>query len=342
MSHSLHSRPSVCVVVPVYNEEAVLPELWRRLNAVAAGAADYAFRFVFVDDGSRDGSYPAIAAMAVGDPRVTAIKLSRNFGKEAAMTAGLDHSQATHPSDWVIVIDADLQDPPELMPDLLAKAREGYDVVYAKRHARLGETWQKIFFAHAFYRLMGALNPGFRIPSDTGDYRVMSARAVQAVNRLRESHRFMKGIFAWVGFPSAELLYDRDPRLGGASKFNFLKLLNLAIDGITSFSTAPLRIATYMGLLVSVVAFLFAILIVVKTLMYGDPVAGFPTLVTSILFIGGVQLLCLGIIGEYVGRIYGETKRRPLYLVDRCVSQDSSPVQGAESAPSSQRAFQAK
>ncbi len=331
MSHSPTERPTVCIVVPGYNEEAVLPELWRRLSAVVAGAADYEFRFVFVDDGSRDGTYAVMAALALSDPRITAIKLSRNFGKEAAMTAGLDHADA----DWIVVIDADLQDPPELIPDLLAKAQQGFDVVYARRHVRLGETWQKKFFAHLFYRLMGALNPGFQIPSDTGDYRVMSARAVKAINQLRETHRFMKGIFAWVGFPSAELLYDRDPRQDGASKFNFINLLNLAIDGITSFSTAPLRIATYMGLLVSITAFLFAIAIVVKTLLYGDPVAGFPTLVTSILFIGGVQLLCLGIIGEYVGRIYGESKQRPLYVIERSVSQGTagSPVQ---------RAFQAK
>lgn len=336
MSHSPANRPSVCVVVPVYNEEAVLPELWQRLSAVAAAGGDYAFRFVFVDDGSRDGTYPALAALAASDPRVGAIKLSRNFGKEAAMTAGLDYSQGGQHADWVVVIDADLQDPPELIPELLAKAREGFDVVYARRQLRRGETWQKKFFAHQFYRLMGALNPGFQIPADTGDYRVMSARAVQAVNRLRESHRFMKGIFAWIGYPSTELLYDREPRHDGASKFNFIKLLNLAIDGITSFSTAPLRIATYMGLLVSIVAFLFAILIVIKTLIYGDPVAGFPTLVTSILFIGGVQLLCLGIIGEYVGRIYGESKQRPLYLIERCVDQ------GGDGASSAQRAFQEK
>ncbi len=326
MSHSrTSSPPTVCVVVPVYNEEAVLPKLWQRLTAVADATPDYAFRFVFVDDGSHDRSHSVVAAMALADARVTAIKLSRNFGKEAAMTAGLDHARG----DWVVVIDADLQDPPELIPDLLAKAREGYDVVYARRHVRRGETWQKKFFAHLFYRLMSALNPEFQIPSDTGDYRVMSARAVQAVNTLRESHRFMKGIFAWVGFPSAELLYDRDPRRGGASKFNFLKLMNLAIDGITSFSTAPLRIATYMGLIVSVIAFLFAIIIVIKTLIHGDPVAGFPTLVTSILFIGGVQLLCLGIIGEYVGRIYGESKQRPLYLVEQRVGQEASSEQGA-------------
>ncbi len=316
----MSSVSTVAVIVPIYNEAAILGELWRRLLAVASGAERRQFRFVFVDDGSQDGTFEALLALAAKDARITVIKLSRNFGKEAALTAGLDGVD----SDWTVVIDADLQDPPELIPALLAKADEGYDVVYARRRIRHGETWMKKTSAHLFYRAMGALNPAFEIPRDTGDYRVMSRRAVQAVGELRETHRFMKGIFAWVGFPSAEVLYDREPRHQGRSKFGFIKLLNLAIDGITSFSTAPLRIATYLGLLVSVVAFLFAAVIVIKTLLYGDPVAGFPTLVTSILFIGGVQLLCLGIIGEYIGRIYGESKRRPLYVIDRQVGGAAS------------------
>jgi glycosyltransferase involved in cell wall biosynthesis len=319
MSRSETRPPLVGIIVPVFNEAEVLWELWRRLEIVISRADAYAFRVIFVDDGSRDSSFNELERLAARDPRITAIKLSRNFGKEAAMTAGLDFVDG----DWTVIIDADLQDPPELMIDMLTKAAEGYDVVFARRHVRHGETWQKKFFAHLFYRLMGALNPGFRLPADTGDYRVMSRRAVEAVLKLRETHRFMKGIFAWIGYPSAEVLYDREPRHEGQSKFNFLKLLNHAIDGITSFSTAPLRIATYMGLLVSMAAFIYGSLIVIQTLMFGNPVAGFPTLITSVLFIGGVQLLCLGIIGEYVGRIYGETKQRPLYLVERVVRSAS-------------------
>ncbi|MES0873542.1 glycosyltransferase family 2 protein [Sinimarinibacterium thermocellulolyticum] len=318
----------MCVIVPVFNEAAVVGELWRRIDAVAARAPRYAFRIVFVDDGSRDGSFDELTRLAAHDPRITALKLSRNFGKEAAMTAGLDFAVG----DWTVIIDADLQDPPELMLEMLAKAEQGYDVVYARRHARRGETWQKKFFAHLFYRLMGALNPGFDLPRDTGDYRVMSRRAVAAVLRLRETHRFMKGIFAWIGFPSAEVLYDREPRHEGRSKFSFLKLLNHAIDGITSFSTAPLRIATYLGLLVSLAAFVYGSVIVVQTLLYGNPVAGFPTLITSVLFIGGVQLLCLGIIGEYVGRIYGESKQRPLYLIERVVGAAPAVASGTQGA----------
>jgi polyisoprenyl-phosphate glycosyltransferase len=317
MSHLEHSRSDVSIVIPVFNEAGVVDELWQRIEAVIAKATGYAFRVIFVDDGSRDRTFQKLSALAKRDPRVSVIKLSRNFGKEAAMTAGLDFVD----SSWTIIIDADLQDPPELMIDMLAKAEEGFDVVFARRHARLGETWQKRLFAHLFYRLMGALNPGFDIPADTGDYRVMSRRAVDSVLRLRETHRFMKGIFAWVGYPAAEVLYDRDPRRSGRSKFSFVKLLNHAIDGITSFSTAPLRIATYLGLLVSLAAFVYASVIVVQTLIYGNPVAGFPTLITSVLFIGGVQLLCLGIIGEYVGRIYGESKQRPLYLIESVVNR---------------------
>ncbi len=319
MSRSEPRRPEVSVVIPVFNEAEVLTELWRRIKAVIDGAGEYAFRVVFVDDGSRDCTFGELERLASRDSRITAIKLSRNFGKEAAMTAGLDFVD----SDWTVIIDADLQDPPELMVKMLAKAAQGHDVVFARRHVRHGETWQKKFFAHLFYRLMGALNPSFSLPADTGDYRVMSRRAVEAVLKLRETHRFMKGIFAWIGYPSAEVLYDREPRHEGKSKFNFLKLLNHAIDGITSFSTAPLRLAPYLGLLVSFAAVPYGSLIVIQTLLYGNPVAGFPTLITSVLFIGGVQLLCLGIIGEYVGRIYGETKQRPLYLVERVVRKES-------------------
>jgi len=312
MSNIATEKPSVAVIGPVYNEAEVLPEFWRRLEAVMQDCSDYRFHAVFVDDGSRDTSFAILQQIAAQDERLSAIRFSRNFGKEAAMTAGIDYADA----DWTVIIDADLQDPPELIPQMLRRAGEGYDVVLAHRTSRHGESWHKQFFSHLFYRLMGVLNPGFHLPTDTGDYRVMSRRAIAALARLRESNRFMKGIFAWIGFPTSEVAYERDPRYSGTSKFDFLKLLNHAIDGITSFSTMPLRIATYLGLVVSLLAFTYGIAIVIRTALYGDPVAGFPTLIASILFLGGVQLLCIGIIGEYVGRIYGEAKQRPLYLVE--------------------------
>jgi glycosyltransferase involved in cell wall biosynthesis len=312
MLNTASDKPSVAVVVPVYNEAEVLPEFWRRLQAVMQDCPDYRFHAVFVDDGSRDRSYAILQQIAARDERLSAIRFSRNFGKEAAMTAGIDYADA----DWTVIIDADLQDPPELIPDMLRRAGEGYDMVLAHRTSRHGESWHKQFFSHLFYRLMGILNPGFDLPTDTGDYRVMSRRAIAALARLRESNRFMKGIFAWIGFPTSKVAYERDPRYSGKSKFDFLKLLNHAIDGITSFSTMPLRIATYLGLLVSLLAFTYGIIIVIRTTLHGDPVAGFPTLIASILFLGGVQLLCIGIIGEYVGRIYGEAKQRPLYLIE--------------------------
>lgn len=314
------SPSSIVVIVPVFNEAEVLPDLWARLATVADQLPDHDMRIVFVDDGSSDRTFATLAEITEQDARVQVIKFTRNFGKEAAMTAGLDMTDA----QWTVIIDADLQDPPELIPDLLKKANEGYDVVLAHRTTRQGESWQKTFFSDLFYRLMGVLNPSFRLPNDTGDYRLLSREAVLALRRLRESNRFMKGIFAWIGYPTAQVSYDRDPRHRGTSKFNFLKLLNHAIDGITSFSTMPLRIATYVGLAVSMLAFTFGMIVVIRTMIYGDPVAGFPTLIASILFIGGVQLLCLGIIGEYVGRIYGETKNRPLYLIEQVLGHQAA------------------
>ncbi|MDD3764808.1 MAG: glycosyltransferase family 2 protein [Nevskiales bacterium] len=336
MSRSENREPLISVVVPVYNEAEVIAEFWRRLEGAMDGIEGTRFHAIFVDDGSSDGSYDMLRMLAKRDSRVSVLKLSRNFGKESAMTAGLDFARG----EWTVIIDADLQDPPELIPKMLQRAQLGYDVVLARRATRQGESWHKKWFARMFYRLMGALKPGFRLPPDTGDYRLMSRRAVEAIGELRESHRFMKGIFAWIGFPTYELLYDRDPRHDGHSKFNFFKLLNHAIDGITSFSTAPLRFATYFGLFVSLLAFTYGSLIVIKTLIFGEPVAGFPTIMTSILFIGGVQLLCIGVIGEYVGRIYGETKHRPLYLLEEIhgtaptdTPETTAPAAGGMSSP---------
>lgn len=303
--------PRLCVIVPCFNEEAVLPLLHPRLvAALATLGADW--RVLYVDDGSRDGTLPALAALAVHEPRVGVLSLSRNFGKEIAMSAGLDLADA----DAVVLIDADLQDPPELIAALWAKFREGYDVVFGVRRTRTGESWLKRITAHAFYRVIGNLSRT-PVPADTGDFRLLSHRAVAALRQLREQHRFMKGLYGWVGFRQIGVSYDRAPRAAGQTKWNYWRLWNFALEGITSFSTAPLRVATYIGVATALFAFVYAVWVIVKTLIYGDPVAGYPSMLVVILFLGGVQLIALGLIGEYLGRLYDEAKRRPLYLIDR-------------------------
>jgi glycosyltransferase involved in cell wall biosynthesis len=307
-------RPLISVVVPVFNEATQLVEFWRRLSVVSAGLAGrYRMEAVFVEDGSSDNSFAVLGELCAQDSRVVVVKFSRNFGKEAALTAGLDQARG----DWVVVIDADLQDPPELIPELIAAAENGFDVALARRSVRRGETPAKRATSKSFYWVMNLLNPQVRIPFDTGDYRLMSRRVVDAVLQLREGHRFMKGVFAWVGFRTTTVSYERKARYAGASSYNYLKMIGHATDGITSFSTVPLRIATWFGLLCSSLALGYGAVIVIRTLILGEPVRGFPTLMAGIFFLGGVQLLCLGIIGEYVGRGYEESKRRPLYIVEQ-------------------------
>ncbi len=303
-------RQTLTVVVPAYNEAAVLAQFHARLAAVLDGL-DVDAGVLYVDDGSRDATWQVIGELARADARVAALKLARNFGKEAALTAGLDQVDA----DAVLVIDADLQDPPELIPQFIARWREGYDVIYGQRLARDGETWLKRATAAGFYRVMQRLS-STQIPPDTGDFRLMSRRALDAMRGLRERQRFMKGLFAWVGFPQVALPYRRDPRHAGVTKFNYWKLWNFALEGITSFSTAPLRVATYVGLVTALIAFGFGLWIIAKTLLWGNPVAGYPSLMTVMLFLGGMQLMALGVIGEYLGRLYMESKARPPYLLD--------------------------
>lgn len=241
------------------------------------------------------------------------VDLSRNFGKEVAMTAGLDACRG----DAVVVIDADLQDPPEVIPQLVAEWRAGYDMVYARRESRAGETALKKATARWFYRVIGKLSR-VRIPADTGDFRLMSRRAVDALLQLREQHRFMKGLFAWVGFPQKAVMYRRDPRFAGDTKWNYWKLWNFAVEGITSFSTVPLRLATYCGVGIAVIAFVYAGWIFYKTLAYGESVKGYPSLMVVLLFLGGGQLIGIGLLGEYLGRMFNETKNRPLYFLNEC------------------------
>lgn len=300
----------LAVIVPAYNEAAGLPAFHQRLRAVLA-TLDLAHRVFYVDDGSCDGTWQVILDLLAADANVDALRLSRNFGKEAAMTAGLDHCDA----DAVVVIDADLQDPPELIPELVAAWREGADVAYATRDARPGDSRIKRMTAAAFYRVMGRL-ADTAIPRDTGDFRLLSRRAVDAVRQLHERQRFMKGLFAWVGYRQVAVHYRRDARAAGRGKWSYWRLWNLAVDAITSFSTVPLRLATWLGLATATLAFVFGAYVFVRALFWGDPVRGYPSLMVVILFLGGMQLLALGIIGEYLGRLYAESKQRPLYLVE--------------------------
>ena len=305
------SQARLTVLVPVFNESDGLRLLQSRLLPVLDALEHLETAILYVDDGSRDDSWAVIESLAAADARVSGLKLSRNFGKEIAMTAGLDHCDA----DAVVVIDADLQDPPELIAEFVNRWREGHDVVYGRRVQRDGESWLKRFTAAGFYRLMSRLSPT-PIPRDTGDFRLLSRRALDALRQLRERHRFMKGLFTWVGYRQCAVDYRRDPRHAGTSSFNYWKLWNFALEGITSFSTVPLRVATYVGLITAIVAFGFGGWIIAKTIIWGDPVAGYPSLMSVMLFLGGMQLMALGVIGEYLGRLYGESKQRPLYFVD--------------------------
>jgi len=308
--------PSVSVVAPAYNEQEVLGEFHRRVSDVMRSLG-CEYEIVLVNDGSRDNTLALMHALRAADPHVTVVDLSRNFGKEIALSAGLDHTKG----EVVIVLDSDLQDPPECIPQMLEIWREGYDVVYGTRTVRDGESWFKKMTAKYFYRLIKQVSR-VDIPKDTGDFRLMSRRAVQALSLLREEHRFMKGLFAWVGFPSKPFLYRRDPRAAGETKWNYWKLWNFAIEGITSFTVAPLKISTYLGLFVAVLSLIYALFVIWKAMMYGDPVRGYPSLMAVILFLGGVQLISVGLLGEYVGRIFNEVKRRPLYLVNRLLSSE--------------------
>ena len=316
---------SLTIVIAAYNEQSALPVMHARLARVLDGL-DLDCRVLYVDDGSRDRTWDVLRDIAAGDPRVSLLRLARNFGKELALTAGLDQVH----TDAAMVLDADGQDPPELIPAFVAKWREGYDVVYGTRTRRDGETWLKKFTAAGFYRVMRWLSQT-DIPRDTGDFRLMSRRVLDALRQLRERQRFMKGLFTWVGFRQVTLPYDREARLAGDTKFNYWRLWNLALEGITSFSTVPLRLATYVGVLTALVAFGWGLWIIARTVVWGDPVQGWPSLMTVVLFLGGLQLVALGIVGEYLGRMYVESKQRPLYLVSETVGPP--PLVGGASVP---------
>ena len=313
--YSLRGAKGFCqshlsVIVPAYNEEEVLLEFHRRLSDVM-NSLSKRWEVIYVNDGSGDSTLALLEGLVKADPHVGFIDLSRNFGKEIAMTAGLDHAFG----DAVIVIDADLQDPPELIRDFVREWQQsGVDVVYGKRRTRAGESAIKRLTAHFFYRVIQKVSR-VQIPEDTGDFRLMSHRAVAALRQLRETHRFMKGLFAWIGFPQKAILYDRDPRFAGTTKFNYWKLWNFAVEGITSFTTAPLKIATYLGLAIATYAFAYGAWAIYKTIVFGEAVRGYPTLIVVVLFLGGAQLAFIGVLGEYLGRLFDESKARPLYLI---------------------------
>lgn len=301
----------ISVLVPAYNEEQVLEALFVRLGALADNNKNYTFEFMFVNDGSRDNTLEIIKSKAEIDPRISYVNLSRNFGKEIGMIAGLDNVTG----DATVIIDADLQDPPELIPEMISWWEKGYDDVYARRSSRLGESFLKKFTSKMFYKTLQSVT---RIPiqKDTGDFRLLDRRAVEALKQIRESQRYTKGYFSWIGFKKKEIIYKRDARVAGLTHFNYFKLINLAIEGIVSFSIAPLRIATVLGTLVAVATFIYLIFVVIRTILFGTDLAGYPSTMAVILFLGGAQLLSIGIIGEYVGRIFNETKNRPLYLIE--------------------------
>lgn len=306
---ALHDK-TVSVVIPCYNESENVQALHARLLTVFAGLP-CKLELVYVDDGSKDDTVSQLRALDSTGVTVRLVVLSRNFGKEIAMTAGFEHATG----DAAIVIDADLQDPPEVIPLLIEQWQAGFDVVYAQRTIRRGETWLKTVTASTFYRVIRGLSGPVDIPKNTGDFRLLSRRAVDALLLLRERHRFMKGLFSWIGFPQKAVHYEREPRFAGDSKWNYWRLWNFSLEGITSFSTAPLRMATYVGACSAILAFAYGVYIAVKAILFGDPVQGYPSLMVVITFLGGVQLVTMGILGEYLGRTFNEVKQRPLYFV---------------------------
>lgn len=304
------AQPLISLVVPVYNEEDVLTEFHQVVDNTLSPLR-FDLEIVYINDGSTDSTLDIINDLRANDGRITLIDLSRHFGKEIALSAGL-HKAA---GDAVVIIDADLQDPPELIPELIKEWEKGYDVVYAKRTLRRGESVLKKTTAGLFHRIIAHVAK-ISIPQDTGDFRILSRRAVNALNTFKEQHRFMKGLFAWIGFKQKAVLYERDSRYAGQSKWNYWRLWNFALEGITSFTIAPLKISTYLGTITALSAFGYGIYMVIETLLHGNEVPGYPSLIVIILMLGGIQLVAIGILGEYLGRIFNETKQRPLYFIN--------------------------
>ncbi len=301
----------ISIIIPAYNEEESLPLLYERLEKLMNSIENYEFEILFVNDGSRDNTINLIKEYREKDNRISYVDFSRNFGKEIAMIAGLDYAKG----DCVIFMDADLQDPPELIPELIKYWEEGYDDVYAKRTSRKGETWLKKFTSKMYYRVLQSLT-NVPIQKDTGDFRLLDKRCVNALKKMRESQRNSKSMFSWIGYKKKEVLYDRDPRVAGQTKWNYKKLIDLAIDGITSFTTSPLRISTYISIPTFMALFVYFIYVIIKCIVTSTAIQAYQAIILLILFFSGVQILLFGIIGEYLGRIFNESKNRPLYLVN--------------------------
>lgn len=299
----------VTILIPCYNEEASLPLLYDKL-AELGNDARYTWEFLFINDGSKDGSLAVLKDLAENDTRVKFISLSRNFGKENAMLAGFDFATG----DCMIIMDADLQHPPMLIPEMLRLWEDGYEDVYARRKDRETDSWMRRKLSEHYYRLLQKVS-NVDILQNVGDFRLLDRKCINALKQLRETERYTKGMYCWIGFNKTELEYEVAERIAGKSSFSYRKLVKLAVNGFTSYTTAPLRISAYVGLAVSLLSFVLMLIFLIKALIYGDPVQGFPTLITVILFLGGVQLLSLGIIGEYLGKVFNETKHRPAYII---------------------------
>jgi polyisoprenyl-phosphate glycosyltransferase len=308
----------ISLVVPVYNESEVLGAFYDRATAALTALEGFTHEFLFIDDGSLDGSYRQLAELASRDPRVRVLKFSRNFGHQIAITAGIDHAGG----DCVVVIDADLQDPPELIEPMVEKWREGYDVVYGIRTDREGERPMKLITASAFYRLLGIVSD-IEIPASVGDFRLLSRRAADQLRKLREKDRFIRGLVSWIGFRQTGVAYSRDKRYAGKTKYPYRKMIRFAFDGIFSFSTAPLKLATWVGYAASLLAFLYLISVFVQKAL-GYTVEGWATIMVALLFLGGVQLICIGILGEYLGRLFNEVKPRPMYILEETLGLDQA------------------
>ena len=301
----------ITIIIPAYNEEESLPFLYERLDKLMKGMKNYDFEILFVNDGSKDKTISIIKELREKDKRISYVDFSRNFGKEIAMIAGLDYATG----DCVIFMDADLQDPPELIPELVKYWEEGYDDVYAKRRSRKGETWLKKFTSKMYYKVLQKTTR-IEIQKDTGDFRLLDRRCVNALRKIRESERNTKSMFSWIGYKKKEVLYDRDPRVAGTTKWNYIKLIDLAIDGLTSFTTSPLRLSTYISIPTFLVLFVYFVYVIAKSCIIHEAIQAFQAIILLILFFSGIQILLFGIVGEYLGRIFNETKNRPLYLVN--------------------------
>lgn len=304
------NKKIISILVPCYNEEVVLNQFYQRLSQVITDIPQYDFQFMFINDGSKDQTLDIMRELHEKDSRVSYVNLSRNFGKEIAMIAGIDYLTG----DAAIIMDADLQDPPELIPEMISWWEKGYQDVSAKRRSRAGESFFKKWSSHAFYTILQKMS-SVPMQRDVGDFRLLDKQCLNALRLMRESQRYTKGLFSWIGFEKKEVLFDRDARAAGKTKWNYWKLLNLAIEGITSFTIAPLRASAFVGCILAFIAILYMLFIVLRTIICGEDVPGYPSLVSIILFIGGIQLFFLGIIGEYLGRVFNESKFRPLYLV---------------------------